>query len=170
MDFEYSSEQKLLWESVRKLMQRVATPDYLRRLDRERLYPYELYDAWVEAGLLLCPFRRNMAASAAASSTLRSSPRKSAAERRRGYGLRRQYLLQPQCRSVKARKSKSSYWLPKLISGEIRMSISMSEPDAGSDVGAMRTQARRDGNDYVISGQKIWATGAGAETTSSTSM
>jgi len=54
------------------------------------------------------------------------------------------------------------YWLPKLISGDIRMSISMSEPDAGSDVGAMRTQARRDGNEYVISGQKIWATGAGA--------
>ena len=56
MDFEYSSEQKLLWESTHKLMQRVATPDYLRRLDRERLYPYELYDAWVEAGLLALPF------------------------------------------------------------------------------------------------------------------
>ena len=56
MDFEYSPEQKLLWDSVRKLMQRVATPDYLRRLDRERLYPYELYDAWVEAGLFALPF------------------------------------------------------------------------------------------------------------------
>ena len=51
----------------------------------------------------------------------------------------------------------------KIDLGEIRMSISMSEPDAGSDVGAMRTQARRDGNEYVISGQKIWATGAGAK-------
>jgi len=43
------------------------------------------------------------------------------------------------------------------------MSISMSEPEAGSDVGAMRTSARRDGADYVISGQKLWATGAGAK-------
>ena len=56
MDFEYTSEQKQLWETVRKLMQRVATPDYLRRLDRERLYPYELYDAWVEAGVFALPF------------------------------------------------------------------------------------------------------------------
>ena len=56
MDFEYSSEQKLLWDTVRKLMRRVATPEYLRRLDRERLYPYELYDAWVEAGLFALPF------------------------------------------------------------------------------------------------------------------
>src|SRR5690606_32741755 len=53
-------------------------------------------------------------------------------------------------------------WLPRLLSGEIRMSISMSEPDAGSDIGAMRTQARRDGDSYVINGRKIWATGAGA--------
>ena len=53
--------------------------------------------------------------------------------------------------------------LPKLLAGDIRMTISISEPDAGSDVGAMRTQARRDGDHYVINGQKIWQTGAGAK-------
>jgi alkylation response protein AidB-like acyl-CoA dehydrogenase len=65
MDFEYSSEQRLLWDSVRKLMQRVTTPEYLRRLDRERLYPYELYDAWVDAGLFALSFAEDMAAPAA---------------------------------------------------------------------------------------------------------
>ena len=65
--------------------------------------------------------------------------------------------------SRKGSEEQRRYWLPKLISGEIRMSISMSEPDAGSDVGAMRTQARLDRNQYIISGQKIWATGAGAK-------
>ena len=80
MDFEYSSEQKLLWDSVHKLMQRVATPEYLRRLDRERLYPYELYDAWVEAGLFALPFARTIwRRSAAASSTLLSFPKSWAA-------------------------------------------------------------------------------------------
>ena len=54
-------------------------------------------------------------------------------------------------------------WLPRLFSGEIKMSISMSEPDAGSDVGAMRTTARRDGDHWVINGQKLWATGAAAK-------
>ena len=42
------------------------------------------------------------------------------------------------------------------------MTISMSEPDAGSDVGAMRTTARRESDNWVISGQKLWTTGAGA--------
>jgi alkylation response protein AidB-like acyl-CoA dehydrogenase len=65
----------------------------------------------------------------------------------------------------KASEEQKQYWLPKLLSGEIRMSISMSEPDAGSDVGAMRTTAVRDGNGWVINGQKLWATGAGAKDT-----
>ena len=59
----------------------------------------------------------------------------------------------------KGSEEQKRHWLPKVLSGEIRMSISMSEPEAGSDVGAMKTSACRDGSDYVISGQKLWATG-----------
>jgi isovaleryl-CoA dehydrogenase len=39
----------------------------------------------------------------------------------------------------------------------------MSEADAGSDIGAMRTAAKRDGNQWVVNGQKLWATGAAAK-------
>jgi alkylation response protein AidB-like acyl-CoA dehydrogenase len=42
------------------------------------------------------------------------------------------------------------------------MSISMSEPDAGSDLRAVRTLAVREGEHYVINGQKLWSTGTGA--------
>ena len=56
MDFSFTEEQRLLRESVRKLMEKHAPPSYVRRLDREQSYPYELYDAWVEAGLLGLPF------------------------------------------------------------------------------------------------------------------
>jgi len=49
-------------------------------------------------------------------------------------------------------------FLPKMATGEIRAAFSMSEPGLGSDVAAIRTAARRDGADYVISGQKMWIT------------
>jgi alkylation response protein AidB-like acyl-CoA dehydrogenase len=49
-------------------------------------------------------------------------------------------------------------FLPKMATGEIRAAFSMSEPDLGSDVAAIRTAARPDGGDYVISGQKMWIT------------
>ncbi|GAB3583808.1 acyl-CoA dehydrogenase family protein [Amycolatopsis endophytica] len=52
-------------------------------------------------------------------------------------------------------------YLPKMATGEIRGSFSMSEPDLGSDVAAIKTKARRDGEDYVIDGSKMWLTNGG---------
>ena len=49
-------------------------------------------------------------------------------------------------------------FLPRMATGEIRAAFSMSEPDLGSDVAAIRTAALPDGEDYVISGQKMWIT------------
>src|SRR6185369_870531 len=48
--------------------------------------------------------------------------------------------------------------LPKMATGEIRGAFSMSEPGCGSDVSAITTRAVRDGDDYVINGQKMWLT------------
>ena len=53
-------------------------------------------------------------------------------------------------------------FLPKMAAGEIRGAFSMSEPGLGSDVAAIRTAARRDGEDYVLNGQKMWLTNGGS--------
>ncbi|HVL90016.1 MAG TPA: acyl-CoA dehydrogenase family protein [Actinomycetota bacterium] len=49
-------------------------------------------------------------------------------------------------------------FLPQMVTGNPRASLLMSEPHAGSDVQAIKTRAVRDGDDYVINGQKMWAT------------
>ncbi|MBL4782667.1 MAG: acyl-CoA dehydrogenase family protein [Porticoccaceae bacterium] len=49
-------------------------------------------------------------------------------------------------------------WLPKMVSGEIISSIAMTEPSTGSDLQAIRTTAIRDGDEYVINGQKTFIT------------
>jgi alkylation response protein AidB-like acyl-CoA dehydrogenase len=51
--------------------------------------------------------------------------------------------------------------LPRMATGEVRGSFSMSEPALGSDVSAISTKAVRDGDDYVITGQKMWITNGG---------
>ena len=56
MDFGFTEEQKMLRDSVRKLMDKHAPADYIRRLEREQAYPYELYDEWIKAGILAMPF------------------------------------------------------------------------------------------------------------------
>ena len=49
-------------------------------------------------------------------------------------------------------------WLPRMASGDAIGCFGLSEPDSGSDPGSMRTFARRDGDDWVLSGTKMWIT------------
>ena len=49
-------------------------------------------------------------------------------------------------------------WLPSMATGELRGCFSLSEPDSGSDAGALRCRAERDGGEWVINGTKMWVT------------
>ena len=49
-----------------------------------------------------------------------------------------------------------SFYLPRIAAGDIHFSIGYSEPEAGTDLASLRTRAVRDGDDYVINGQKMW--------------
>jgi glutaryl-CoA dehydrogenase len=49
-------------------------------------------------------------------------------------------------------------WLPRMAAGEAIGCFGLTEPDAGSDPGAMRTRARRDGSDWILNGTKMWIT------------
>jgi glutaryl-CoA dehydrogenase len=53
-------------------------------------------------------------------------------------------------------------WLPQMAAGEAIGCFGLTEPDAGSDPGSMRTRARRDGDDWILSGQKMWITNGSA--------
>ena len=51
-------------------------------------------------------------------------------------------------------------WLPRMATGEVRATMALTEPGGGSDLQAMRTTARRDGDGYVVTGSKTWITNA----------
>ena len=57
-------------------------------------------------------------------------------------------------------EDQKALWLPKFASGEIRGGLALTEPNAGTDLQAIRTTAVRDGDDYVINGTKTWISNA----------
>ena len=57
-------------------------------------------------------------------------------------------------------KAQQEKWIPRIASGQIRMWLGYSEPNAGSDLAAIETTAIEDGDDYVINGQKVWSSTA----------
>ena len=56
-------------------------------------------------------------------------------------------------------KEQQDEWLPAIRRGERTFGLGYSEPEAGSDLASLRTGARRDGDDWIVNGQKLWSTG-----------
>ncbi len=61
---------------------------------------------------------------------------------------------------VHGTEAQKTQHLPKILSGETQWSTGLSEPGAGSDLASIQTRAVKDGDDFVINGQKIWTSGA----------
>ncbi len=164
MDFKFTEEQNILRESVRRMMDKIATPEYIRQHDRERAFPDEIYDAWVEMGLLGMPFPEAYGGLGGNAIDMMIIAEEIS---RKGFDFYAAYaagVFTAHTLLKKGSEEQKRDWLPRFFSGDIKLSTSMSEPDAGSDVGAIRATATRDGDDWVINGQKLWATGAGVKT------
>jgi alkylation response protein AidB-like acyl-CoA dehydrogenase len=142
-------------------MDRVATPDYVRRIDREQRYPDELYAAWVDLGLLRVPFPEEFGGLGGGLAELALIAEEIA---KTSYDLYAPFggaaFLGLGIAKMGTREQQE-YWLPKLMAGEVKFTLCMSEAEAGSDIAALKTSARRTANGWSISGTKIWATGAG---------
>ncbi|MGH3751883.1 MAG: acyl-CoA dehydrogenase family protein [Pseudonocardiaceae bacterium] len=61
-------------------------------------------------------------------------------------------------------EEQKQHYLPRMAQGSIRGAFSMSEPELGSDVAAIKTRARRDGDHYVVDGAKMWLTNGATST------
>ena len=62
--------------------------------------------------------------------------------------------------SMGGTEAQRTFWLPKIVSGEILPTAVFTEPDTGSDLGALQARARRDNGNWIISGAKTWITHA----------
>lgn len=165
MDMGFSEEQRMLRDSVRKLMDRHAPPDMVARHDREGSYPYALHKKWAEAGLMALPFAEEHGGLGGSVIDMAIVGEEIAYTSADFYMA---YAGGVFCGLNIARKGseeQKARFLPPLMSGDLRMAISISEAEAGSDVGAMRTTARKAGDTWRVDGDKLWCTGAGVENT-----
>ena len=161
MNFDFTEEQEMLRESVIKLMARHAPAESVRTWDRDRSFPENLYQAWVEAGLLRLPFPTEVGGLGGDAVDLALVIYELS---RVSTDLTMAYAGSIFCGLNVLRKGtpeQQAHWLPRLLDGRVKFSIGISEPDAGSDVGNIHTMAVRDGARYIVNGQKLWTTGAG---------
>jgi acyl-CoA dehydrogenase len=134
--------------------------EYWRELDRERAYPKAFVDALTNAGFLaaLIPEEYGgsgltMRAAAAIMEEIHASGCNGAACHAQMYTMGT--VLRHGSDAQKAR------YLPKIASGELRLqAFGVTEPTSGTDTLSLRTTAVRDGDAYIVNGQKIWTSRA----------
>jgi alkylation response protein AidB-like acyl-CoA dehydrogenase len=164
MDFlgELTDDQRMYRDSLGRVMTRLATPEYLSRIDREGLYPYEIYQGWVELGLFRIGFPE---AYGGIGGDLRDLLLISQDLAYWSYDVYTAYSV-PLYTALTLLKigseEQKQEFLPALMDGGLRLSTSISEPSAGSDVSALKTTARRVDGGWVLNGQKLWNTAAGS--------
>jgi len=134
--------------------------EYWRELDRERAYPTQFVEAMTREGFLgaLIPEAfggsgLGLVAATAILQEVHKSGCNAGACHAQMYTMGT--ILKHGTEDQKAR------WLPKIASGEIRLqAFGVTEPTSGSETLALSTSAVRDGDDYVVNGQKIWTSRA----------
>jgi alkylation response protein AidB-like acyl-CoA dehydrogenase len=165
LDFSFNEEQEMLRESVRRLMERHAPREVLRAHDRDETFPNDVYAAWAEAGLLALPFPEEvggLGGSVVDLAIVSFELSRVSADLAMAYGgavFCGLNILR------KGSEEQVRRFLPPMMRGETRFAIGISEPDAGSDVGAIKTFAKREGDRFIVNGQKLWMTGGGLPNT-----
>ena len=162
MNFEENEQQKLLRGTAVSFVRRHCPSASVRAWDRTGELPEEVYAAMAEAGLLamMVPAAYGGIGSPIADCAIVleeiARPSVDFATRLALIGWGSMILGDFASEEIK------SEILPRVVRGEIKLSFSLTEPGSGSDAASLQTRARRDGDDYVISGQKLYSSGAHA--------
>ena len=145
--------------SVRKLCTDFPG-DYWRKLDETRAYPTDFVRALTEAGYLSVLIPEEYGGSGLGLSSAAAILETIQAEGCNGGACHAQMYTMGTILRHGNEEQKRKY-LPLIASGELRLqAFGVTEPTSGTDTTALRTFARRDGDQYVINGQKIWTSRA----------
>ena len=159
MNFDLTEEQNMIRTQVRQIADGFDL-DYWRERDATKTYPHDFFQAFADAGWLgiaipeayggaglgigeACILLHEICASGAGTSG--ASPI--------------HFSIFPPMPVIKhgTEEQKKTY-LPKIADGSMKLGFSVTEPDAGADTSRITTFAARDGDDYIITGKKVWST------------
>ena len=159
----FLNEQQTLWrQTVDRMMDEQITREYIRLCDQNREYPYDGYAKLARSDYmrLLIPEENG-----GHGGTIFDYALMCEGLGKYGFDFATSVLV-PTFTAMNLVKFGSEdqkvRYLEPFMSGALRFSISISEPSAGSDAASTKTRAWRDGDHYVIKGQKLWCSGAAA--------
>ena len=161
MDFELSDEQKLIRDEIRNLCDQFGD-EYWREKDAEHEFAWEFYEEFADGGWCGVTIPEEYGG--------------------QGYGVQEASIIQQEIARSGAAMAGTSItshhvfssaplveygddehkerYLPQIADGDVMVCTGVTEPNAGTDTSQIETFAERDGEEYVVNGQKIWTSKA----------
>ncbi|HZP31492.1 MAG TPA: acyl-CoA dehydrogenase family protein, partial [Acidimicrobiia bacterium] len=165
MDFDLSAEHEAFRKVVRDFAEHEIAP-HAERWDREQVFPLDAVQAMGRLGLFGLPFPERYGGSGADFTTLCLAIEELArVDSSVAITLEAAVGLGAGPIAAYGSDEQREAWLPDLCAGRALAAFGLTEPDAGSDAGATRTRAVRDGDEWVIDGAKAFITNCGTPIT-----
>jgi alkylation response protein AidB-like acyl-CoA dehydrogenase len=152
-----TDEEREILEAIERWTERELRP-VARKFDHADEYPHEIVEQMKELGLFGATIATEYGGLGLSASTYAKLVMAMSSVWMAPVGIFNSHLIMAACVQRHGTEEQKRRWLPKFASGELRGGIGLTEPNAGTDLQAIRTVARRDGDHYVINGTKTWIT------------
>ena len=144
-------------DSIERWAERELKP-IAKKFDHADEYPQEIVEQMKELGLFGATILPEYGGLGLSASTYARVVMSIASIWMAPVGIFNSHLIMAACVQRHGTEEQKKKWLPRFARGDIRGGIGLTEPNAGTDLQAIRTVARREGDHYVINGTKTWIT------------
>jgi alkylation response protein AidB-like acyl-CoA dehydrogenase len=152
---ELDEQTELILNTIDKWLERDVKPHVLR-LDHADEYPHNMVEQMKEFGLFGATIPEEFGGLGLSATTYAKIVERISVVWMSLSGIINSHLIMAACVTRMGTQEQKTNLLPRFATGELRGGLALTEPDAGTDLQAIRTRAVRDGDDYVINGTKTW--------------
>jgi alkylation response protein AidB-like acyl-CoA dehydrogenase len=154
---EDQQQEALILDMLERFLATEVKP-HVHRLESEDIYPIEIVEKMKEMGLFGCLIAPEYGGLGLSTTTYAKIIERMSKVWMSISGIINSHLIMAMAVQRFGTEAQKQHYLPKFATGELRGGVGLTEPDAGTDLQAIRTTARRDGDFYVVNGNKMWIT------------
>lgn len=154
---EYDEQESMILDALDRFLETEAKP-FVHELEKHDIYPEEMVEKMKAMGLFGCIIAPEYGGLGLSTTTYAKIVERIASTWMSLSGIINSHLIMASAIQRHGTPSQKERFLPRMASGELRGAVGFTEPDAGTDLQAIRTTARREGDHYVVNGAKTWIT------------
>ena len=148
-------QDRVILDMVERFLEREVAP-HAWQLEHDDVYPDEIVEKMKEMGLFGCIIAPEYGGLGLSTATYVKIIERISRVWMSVSGIINSHLIMAMCVQRAGTEEQKQALLPRFATGELRGGIALTEPDCGTDLQAIRTTAKRDGDHYVIRGTKMW--------------